>query len=140
MNYFDTSVVTACYCPEPRSDRAQRLLSRSKRPTISRLVELELYCVVSRKVRAGELEKRSARLIFAEFQRHLTEPRFDIVPVQTGEYALARQWLESLSSVLRSVDALHLAAAFNNDLVLVTADKGLARSAKHFGVKHKLIS
>ncbi|MFH1730144.1 MAG: type II toxin-antitoxin system VapC family toxin [Planctomycetota bacterium] len=140
MNYFDTSVITACYCPESRSDRAQRLLSRSKQPTISPLVELELYCVVSRKVRARELDDSSARLIFAEFQRHLTEPRFHIVPVQTGEYALARQWLETLSSALRSVDALHLAAAFNNDLVLLTADRGLAQAAKAFGVKHKLIS
>jgi len=30
--------------------------------------------------------------------------------------------------------------AFANDLKLVTADKRLARSAKHFGVKHKLIA
>ena len=139
MDYLDTSVLTACYCPEPRSAQAQRIVSRSRHPAISPLVELELYCVVSRKVRAGALDAASARRIFAEFQIHLAEPRFNVVPVRPAEYALARQWLETLSSPLRSVDALHLAAAFNNGLVLLTADNGLAQAARQFGVKHKLI-
>ncbi|MHB1158086.1 MAG: hypothetical protein ACYC26_14770 [Phycisphaerales bacterium] len=40
---------------------------------------------------------------------------------------------------MRTLDALHLAAAFANDLTLVCADKLLVRSAKQFGVKCRLI-
>ena len=36
--------------------------------------------------------------------------------------------------------AVLLAAAFSNGLAVVTADKVFAASAKHFGVKHELIS
>ena len=117
----------------------QRLLARIDRPAISPLVEVELYCVVARKVRSGELETPAGRRIFAEFQRHLEKPRFDVVPVGTGEYAFARRCFEDLSSPLRTVDALHLAAASANELTLITADRDLARAAKRFGVKYKLI-
>ena len=85
------------------------------------------------------MEAAVARRIFAEFQTHVAEPRFRVVPIQAGEYSLACQWIEGLSSPLRALDALHLAAAFTNDLVLLTADKILAKSAKYFGVKHKLV-
>ena len=140
MNYLDTSVLTAYYSHEARSKDVQRLLSRIKAPTISPLVEVEFYSAISRKVRTGDLDASAARGMFSQFQLHLSEPRFHIVPIQACEYGLAKQWIEDLSSPLRALDALHLAAAFANKLVLVTADKALANSAKHFGMKHKLIS
>lgn len=139
MSYLDTSVLTAYYCPEAHSAKIQRMLSTMKNPTISPLVEIELHCAVARKVRAGEMGPAVARRIFAEFRTHLAEPRFNFVPIQMAEYSLACQWFEGLSSPLRALDALHLAAAFTNDLVLVTADKVLAKSAKYFGVKHNLV-
>jgi hypothetical protein len=140
MHYLDTSVLAAYYAPEARSARVQQLLSRLAGPTVSPLVEVELYCAVARKVRAKEIEPSAALRIFSEFQLHLSEPRFAVVPIQAAEYVLAREWLAQLATPLRVLDALHLAAAFSNDLVLVTADKTLADSAKRFGVKQKLIS
>lgn len=137
--FLDTSVLTAYYCPEPRSKRVQRELSRAVLPSLSPLVEIEFYCVVARKVRSGGMDASAARRVFAEFRRHLAESRFHVVPVQAGEYALARQWLEELDSPLRSVDALHLASALNNGLALLTADKTLAEAAARFGVKRRLL-
>ena len=137
--FLDTSVLTAYYCPEPRSERVQRLLNRVKNPALSPLVEIEFSCVVARKLRTGQLDGASAKRVILEFRRHLTESRFHVIPVQAGEYSLARQWIEDFTSSLRSVDALHLASASNHSLTLLTADKVLAAAARRFGVKRQFI-
>lgn len=108
MTYIDTSVLTAYYCPETHSDKVQRILAGLANPTISQLVEIELRCAVARKVRAGAMEAAVARRIFAEFQTHVAEPRFNVVQIQAGEYGLACQWIEGLSSPLRALNALHI--------------------------------
>lgn len=140
MHYLDTSVLTPYFYPEARSAAVQSSLSRMEMPMVSPLVEVELYCTVARKVRAGQIDASGALRIFSEYQLHVTDNRFGVVHIGTSEYALARQWLAQLATPLRVLDALHLAAAFSNGFVLVTADKDLAASARHFGVKHKLIS
>ena len=139
MHYVDTSVLTAYYCPEARSARVQRALSRLEGPTVSPLVEVELACAVSRKTRARELDASQARGILSQFQMHLAEPRFHVVAIQAAEYAMARDWIVQLSTPLRVLDALHLAAASANGLCLLTADRDLARCARHFGVPCRFI-
>lgn len=140
MHYIDTSVLTGCYCAEARSDRVQRALSAIAEPAISPLVEVEFHCAVARKVRAGTMDRSAAVRIFSEFQRHLIEPRFRVLTVQSADYALAREWVAQMATPLRVLDAIHLAVAFSNGLSLLTADEVLAESARHFGAKCKLIS
>jgi len=140
MAYIDTSVLVAYYCPERFSGAAQRAVKRVKEPAISPLVEVELYSAVALKVRTRELDAATARRIIAPLQEHVASGYYKIVPIEAREYRLARDWIGRFSVPLRGPGALHLAAAFANGLVLVTADKNLARSAKHFGVKHKLVS
>ena len=140
MHYLDTSVLTGYYCAEERSGRIERVLSTIEGPTISGLVEVEFHCAVARKVRRGSIDRAAARGIFSLFQFHLDEPRYRVVPIESANYSLAREWIAQLATPLRVLDAIHLAAAFSNGLVLVTADKDLARSARHFGVECKLIS
>ena len=139
-HYLDTSVLTAYYCPEARSARVQRMLAKLEGPTVSPLVEVEFHCVVARKVRTGELDASEARRIFSQFQVHLAEPRYHVVPIGAAEYSLARDWIAQLATPLRVLDALHLAAAFAHSLRLLTADRALARCAKHLGVENRLIS
>jgi predicted nucleic acid-binding protein len=95
---------------------------------------------MARKVRSGDVSRDTALQLFARFPQHLDEPSFRVVPIGVAEYGLAREWLLQLTSPLRVLDALHLAAASTNDLRLVTADRALAESAKRFGVKHRFIS
>lgn len=140
MLYIDTSVLTGCYCPEARSDRVQRALSAIVEPAISPLVEVEFHCAVARKVRTGTMTRSDAVRIFSEFRRHLTEPRFRVLPVQTSDYELAREWVARMATPLRVLDAIHLAVAFSNGLSLLTADEVLAASARHFGARCKLVS
>jgi predicted nucleic acid-binding protein len=140
MYYLDTSVLTAHYWPEPRSTLVDELLSALEGQTISPLVEVEFHCTVARKVRADGLDPAAARRLFAKFQADLTNRRFVLTPIGPAEYQVARDWIASLSIPLRVLDALHLACASTGGLELVTADKQLARAAKHVGVRCRLVS
>ena len=140
MHYLDTSVLTGYYCAEKRSGRVQRVLSSIEGPAISSLVEVEFHCAVARKVRAGAMDRAAALRIFSELQLHLAEPRYRVVAIGETDYILARDWIAQMVTPLRVLDAIHLATAFSNGLTLVTADKVLAESAEHFGIKRKLIA
>ncbi|HUT33525.1 MAG TPA: type II toxin-antitoxin system VapC family toxin [Planctomycetota bacterium] len=140
MAYLDTSLLAAYYCPEPLSAAAQRAIREAEDPTISPLVEVELYSAVALKVRTRELDSATANRIVSVFQLHLADRLYRVVPIEAREYGLAREWIGRFAVPLRALDALHMAAAFANDLTLLTTDKPLARCAQHFGVKHRLIS
>jgi uncharacterized protein len=140
MAYIDTSLLVAYYCPEPLSAEAQHALSRTPDPAISSLVEVEVYSAVAAKVRTGDLDRKTAGRILAAFRMHLDEGRYRFLPIGAGEYALARDWIGQFTTPLRAADALHLAVAFANNLRLLTADRGLAKSAELLGVKHALVA
>lgn len=140
MLYVDTSVLVAYYSPEPLSPKAQEALRSGQSLTITPLVELELCSALAAKVRTKELGKEDARKIIALFRQHLDDGGFAVVPIGARQYHVARDWISGFSSSLRAPDALHLASASTHDLTMLTADKDLARAARHFKVKHKLVS
>lgn len=139
MVYLDTSVLVAYYVPEAGSSRVQKAISRQSRVAISPLVEVEIFSALNRKVRAGDLDISDARKVASLFELHLEDRLFDIVPVAAREFHIAREWLGRFSTLLRTLDALHLATAFCNDLTILTADKQLAAGAKELGVSVKAI-
>ena len=139
MLYIDTSVLVAYYCPEVLSELAQDVIVHAEQPAISSLVEVELHSAVALKVRTGELDARSGRDVLAALARHMAHGFFRVVLIGPAEYSRARDWLGRFSSPLRTLDALHLAAVAGNDATLLTADRALAQSARHFKVKHRLI-
>ncbi|MBM4041320.1 MAG: type II toxin-antitoxin system VapC family toxin [Planctomycetes bacterium] len=140
MGYVDTSALIACYCPEALSAKAEEELHRERQPTISPLVDVEFHSAIALKVRTGDILAPDARTILASFRRDLAAERYHVVPIEHREYQLASDWLASLATPLRALDALHLAAAFANGLHILTTDPGLAGCAKHFGVECRLIS
>jgi predicted nucleic acid-binding protein len=139
MAYIDTSVLVAYYCPEPFSRACQEALGRHGAPAVSPLVELEFHSALASKVRARELDAAAGRRILTLFAMHLADGSYRVVPIEAGEYRLARDWIGGFSIALRAPDALHLAAALANGLVLLTADKAMARAAAQLGVQHELI-
>ncbi|MGA2498207.1 MAG: type II toxin-antitoxin system VapC family toxin [Tepidisphaeraceae bacterium] len=139
MAYIDTSVLAAYYCPEKLSAAVQAELARDKSPTISPLVEVELCSAVALKVRIGELRADAARQVISLFQLHIADGRYDLIPITTREYALARDWISRLTVPLRTLDALHLAAAFARGITFLTSDKLLARAAGQLGVAYRLL-
>ena len=139
MAYLDTSVLAAYYCPERLSTKVQKILAKLCGPAISPLVELELSSAVAQKVRSRELSATDGNRVLSVFQVHLADGLYRVVPIGSREYALASQWVSSFLAPLRTLDALHLAAAFANDLPMLTADRALAKSAKHFGTQCDLV-
>jgi uncharacterized protein len=139
MAYIDTSVLVAYYCPEQLSQACQRALARHGTSAISPLVELELYSALASKVRTREMDAGAGRRVLTLLAAHLADGLFQVVPIEAREYRLARDWVGGFSVALRAPDALHLASALANGLVLLTADKAMARAAGQLGVPHELI-
>jgi len=139
MAYVDTSVLVACYCEEPLSRKAERAVRRAGPPAISPLVEVEFASALALKMRLGEIDAPSASRVLSTLRLHVEEGRFRILPIEGETYALACDWIGRFTTPLRTLDALHLAAAFSAGLPILTADKALAASAKPLGVKHRLV-
>lgn len=135
MIYVDTSVLAAFYCPEPFSAKAERLIRAELAPAVSDLTEVELLSALSRKTREGELSVIDATRIAGQFASHLNGNLYTRIPLQRSHYVTARDWMGRFATPLRTLDALHLAVAASTGRRLVTADRGLARSANELGVE-----
>lgn len=139
MAYLDTSVLGSYYCPEPLSTEVNAALVRVRGPVISSLVEVEFSSLLSLKVRVGAMNRAAAFRVLPQFKVHVSDGLYAFVDVGEREYELARDWLGRFDTPLRTMDALHLAAAFAHQQELLTTDKALSKSAKQLGVKCRLI-
>jgi len=139
MLYVDTSVIVAYYCPEPLSDKVEKILIKTQNPAISQLTELEFTSALARKIREKSLAQDDGRKILSLFQTHLEQKSYIRLPFQPKHYAQAKDWLSQFKTPLRTLDALHLAIAAGHDLPIITADEKLASSAGILGVKANLI-
>lgn len=54
--------------------------------------------------------------------------------MEDRHYQTAKTWIVQFSAPLKTLNALHLAIAAEGELTLLTADKHLDISAKHFGI------
>ena len=134
MFYIDTSVIVAYYYPEPLSEKAEAFLMTHMRPAISSLTEVEMFSALSRKVREGGLSRKNAATIVAKFLGHVDGHFYSHLFAKPHHYRLARDWIGLFNSNLKTLDALHLAIAHMEGLTFVTADQGLAESAKVIGL------
>jgi predicted nucleic acid-binding protein len=137
--YLDTSVLASFYWPEALSEIIDDLLSNEPEPALSQLVEVELFSALSRRVRMGEISQGDARTISAHFQSDLDDGFYHYLTVETVHYKLARDWISRFDIPLRTLDTLHLAIAFSYEISLITADEGLAASAKVLGVPVQIL-
>lgn len=128
--YVDTSVLGAYYCPEALSAAAERALRAVETPVISTLTEVEFTSLVARKRRLGELTSRQAMDVLELFQAHVDEGHYRRRSLTAEHFLRARDLIGSLTTALRTLDALHLAVTLYEDLPLLTADRDLARAAR----------
>ncbi len=140
MIYVDTSVLAAYYCPEPLSEKAEGVIRAEPAPAVSDLTEVELISALSRKTREGELSKRDAARIAAQFATHLDEKLYTRLPIERRHYQMAKEWIGLFAMSLRTLDALHLAAAISAGARLVTSDRRLAGSAKKLGIDFRYLT
>jgi uncharacterized protein len=138
--YLDTSIIVPAYCNEPLSDRVDELLRRETDLAISSLIEVEFYSALSRKVRQRDLTLDEAQQISIDFQTDLNARIYQRLVVEATYYELAQGWISQFNTVLRTLDALHLAIASSYEIPVVTADIGLAQSGRSLGLAVELIS
>jgi hypothetical protein len=105
----------AFYCPEPLSDIADEAISAVTDPVISPMVELELFAAMASKVRTRELTRSDADAAMGQFRTQIDDGYFRVVTIGRREIDLAKDWLSRFTSPLRTLDALHMAAAFANN-------------------------
>lgn len=134
MYYLDTSILAAYYCPEPLSEKVEKIIISARRPCISSLNEVELASAISRKIREKNLSREDGNKIFNQFQTHLKESLYRLITVEDRHYQTAKNWILQFAVPLKTLDALHIAIAAENDLTLLATDRQLIISAKHFGI------
>ncbi len=139
MIYLDTSVVAPFYWTEALSDQVEALLRQEVELGISKLVEVELCSVLSRRVRMREIERDEAQAIANRFQTDLNSGFYSQLILEPIHYEMARNWIRRFDTPLRTLDALHLAIASAHNIPLVTADEGLAVSADVLGVEVQVL-
>lgn len=140
MNYYcDTSILVPFYCPEPLSGKVEKKILSIKNPVISSLVELEYCSAVARKKRRKEIADDSAFALVNAFHAHVEKHYYHLKPLELSHYIQAREWMASFLTALRSLDALHLAVCYMENLVCLTADKVLAESALQLRVEVELL-
>ena len=136
--YFDTSVVAPLYRPEALTEAAEALQQRY-RPVISLLTEVELASTIARWVRTEEMSEEHAVLAEKTFADDLRLNVFERTVLDDRHYWQARTWLQKRTNGLRTLDALHLAVAFENGWPMITADKRLHQAAASLGCPSKLV-
>lgn len=135
MIYLDTSIVAPLYWREALSDAVEGLVLSETELGLSQLVEVELFSALSRRVRMGEISQDDATAIVERFQTDIDNGFYCSITLETIHYHLAREWISQFTTPLRTLDALHLAVAFQNNMRLVTADAALAASGQFLGVE-----
>lgn len=133
--YLDTSALLPYYRTEPRSDAVERLLRAQREPVVlGDLVRVEFASALARWVRTGDLREAQALRLERAFDEDVAAGRFALRPLRPDHVACARRWLLARSTALRTLDALHLAAAAVDGDAIATFDDGLTEAADALGV------
>jgi predicted nucleic acid-binding protein len=137
--FVDTSVLAAIYLPERLSDEAERLLAGDSIRAISELIEIEMYSVVSRRVRMREIRASDANAVIKRFEDDLRENLYRRLSVGESDFRTARNLLSRFDSPLRTLDALHISVVMGNNLRLITSDRKLAGAARKLKIDYQLL-
>jgi predicted nucleic acid-binding protein len=147
--YIDTSALAKRYLPECGSDELDRFLENVERASISRLVVVELSCVLARRRRNREIDARTERRVMAAFEQDVTAGFFEVHPLEDRHAVKARELLGRLAGhPLRTLDAIHLAIATvigvdtiaTADGVFASAAAALSMRVERFGSARSLSS
>ena len=110
--YLDTSALAKWYLPEAGSQDFEQFVQNAASLVISRLVTLELRCLLARRQRAEQIDRRTADDAYQLFLGDVAKGYVTVVPVPDERYAEALAIIQRVEPVApRTLDALHLAAA-----------------------------
>ena len=143
--WLDTSVLVSLYVPEPRSERAARLVRRTDSPIVfSQLHELEVTNALRLRVFRREGGSRLVEATLARLHEDLHEGTLHRLAIDWPQtiakgMELANQHTARLGC--RSLDLLHVAAAIlSGSQHFVTADARQSQVARRAGLKTTRLS
>lgn len=138
--YFDTSVITKWYLPEPDSADALRIRARFSPPAVlTHLHRVELVTAWHHKVFRREIARSIVEQAFGHLEADaaaglLQLPVYDLIDVYSQAEALSHRHTALLGT--RSLDILHVAAAVVlAATAFVTNDDRQANLAKAAGLR-----
>jgi len=140
MLYADTSAVLPFYRSEVNSTAVEAIfLCQGGQIGLSPLVRVEIASAIARWSRMGEITESQARRIESALENDIVAGRYQPVLISVEVFDQALRWLSSRKTNLRTLDALHLAAAARQECCLLTADRPLAMAASAFGVNCQIL-
>lgn len=140
MPYVDTSILVAALTAEADTQRMQAWIAAQdpEHLAVSPWVITEFSAALSIKVRMGQLGPVLHGTVLTTFRRLVAES-FNILPIADRTYHAAAQLADRSDTGLRAGDALHLAIAAEDDLVLATLDRRLAEAGRLLGIATALV-
>jgi uncharacterized protein len=134
MWYLDTSVLIAAVTSEIGTIAATQFLEQlgPGEACISDLVFSECYAALAMKVRLRELDTAGRDLARQNLLEILPPPQ-DWLAIERPDFQHAARLCDDFATGLRAPDALHLAVAIRNGLIMVTLDRKLALAARASG-------
>lgn len=133
--YIDTSCLAAYYLPEPKSDTVQEIIQQNDTIVISYLTEIELLSAIRKRQRMGELSENDCNKTWKLFKKHRKSGLFEIAELDADVFKSAELLMETTSTALRSLDAIHLGIAHAYGYDLCTFDKTMQRVANEFNIE-----
>ena len=136
-SYVDTSALAKWYLDEPGADEFAAFMQTTPQVLTSRLVLVEMRCLLARRRRAGDLSRDEELATYSLFTDQVAQGYVSVRPVPDALYASARELIDRLTGIaLRTLDALHLAAAQAvGARELATADRVMGDAAQALGLQ-----
>ena len=133
--WLDASVLVSLIAREPTSQRIDDVLLRQSPPLVSDFCVAESSAAIARLVRTGDRTPAEADDLFDHLDVWIASTS-DRVVVDQGDIAMATDLVRRHDLVLRTPDAIHIAAATRLEATILTLDRGMARAAAALGVSY----
>lgn len=134
--YIDTSALAKWFLSEAASRDVGIFLNNHSLVWIGRVGVVEFESLLARRMRAGEIDEITESSVIELFERRIFQNYVRVLPIDDAQAQHAAVLLrQNRSAGLRTLDALHLAAALRLGTdQFVTADAVQAKVARDLGL------
>jgi predicted nucleic acid-binding protein len=132
--YCDTSVLVAYYVPEAHSSKSENVLEGHAQRVVSTLVLAEASSALRRKIHDKALARADGQAAYDDLRQDVASGLFRLIEIERRHFDHAAQSMWTTKERLRTLDALHLAAAALDGMHIATADSVMAKAGKDLGV------